>query len=163
MTNTSSAFIMILVSEGQRWNTEYQSSCCIWSAGNWQFHIWIFESCLQSTRWIKYASASRCVVKSPIAGRVRRSGWPEQGYLLREAVGVQWWIPGRRKPSRKTHIAEMFALNCTELPGAAIDACGAGISLRGISVAAGMTEVKPIMHSALTVEKSTYNGSSRWK
>ena len=62
---------------------------------------------------------------------------------------------------RKTHIAEMFALNCTELPGAAIDACGAGISLRGISVAAGMTEVKPIMHSALTVEKSTYNGSSR--
>ena len=31
----------------------------------------------------------------------------------------------------------MFALNCTELPGAAIDACGAGISLRGISVAAG--------------------------
>ncbi len=69
--------------------------------------------------------------------------------------------PGRRKPSRKTHIAEMFALNCTELPGAAIDACGAGISLRGISVAAGMTEVKPIMHSALTVEKSTYNGSSR--
>ena len=28
----------------------------------------------------------------------------------------------------------MFALNCTELPGAAIDACGAGISLRGISV-----------------------------
>ena len=26
----------------------------------------------------------------------------------------------------------MFALNCTELPGAAIDACGAGISLRGI-------------------------------
>ena len=58
-------------------------------------------------------------------------------------------------------IAEMFALNCTELPGVAIDACGAGISLRGISVAAGMTEVKPIMHSALTVEKSTYNGSSR--
>ena len=55
----------------------------------------------------------------------------------------------------------MFALNCTELPGAAIDACGAGISLRGISVAAGMTEVKPIMHSALTVEKSAYNGSSR--
>ena len=37
----------------------------------------------------------------------------------------------------------MFALNCTELPGAAIDACGAGISLRGISVAAGMTEVMP--------------------
>ena len=51
----------------------------------------------------------------------------------------------------------MFALNCTELPGAAIDACGAGVSLRGISVAAGMTEVKPIMHSALTVEKSAYN------
>ena len=55
----------------------------------------------------------------------------------------------------------MFALNCTELPGAAIDAYGAGISLRGIGVAAGMTEVKPIMHSALTVEKSAYNGSSR--
>ena len=55
----------------------------------------------------------------------------------------------------------MFALNCTELPCAAIDACGAGISLRGISVAAGMTEVKPTMHSALTVEKSAYNGSSR--
>ena len=55
----------------------------------------------------------------------------------------------------------MFALNCTELPGAAIDACGAGVSLRGVSVAAGMTEVKPIMHSALTVEKSAYNGSSR--
>ena len=56
---------------------------------------------------------------------------------------------------------KMFALNCTELPGAAIDACGAGISLRGIGVAAGMTEVKPTMHSALTVEKSAYNGSSR--
>ena len=55
----------------------------------------------------------------------------------------------------------MFALNCTELPGAAIDACGAGISLRGIGVAAGMTAVKPTMHSALTVEKSAYNGSSR--
>lgn len=149
MTNTSSAFIMILVSGGQRWNTEYQSSCSIWSADNWQFYTWIFESCLQSTRWIKYASTSRCAVISK-----SRNG---------EAVGVQWWIPGRRKPSRKTHIAEMFALNCTELPGAAIDVCGAGISLRGISVAAGMTEVKPIMHSALTVEKSTYNGSSRWK
>lgn len=55
----------------------------------------------------------------------------------------------------------MFALNCTELPGAAIDACGAGISLRGIGVAADMTEVKPIIHSALTAEKSAYNGSSR--
>ena len=55
----------------------------------------------------------------------------------------------------------MFALNCTELPGAAIDAYGAGISLRGIGVATGMTEVKPIMHSALMVEKSAYNGSSR--
>ena len=59
----------------------------------------------------------------------------------------------------------MFALNCTELPGVAIDTCGAGISLRGIGVAAGMTagmtEVKPTMHSALTMEKSAYNGSSR--
>ena len=36
----------------------------------------------------------------------------------------------------------MFALNCTELPGAAIDACGAGISLRGISVAAGIDVYK---------------------
>ena len=55
----------------------------------------------------------------------------------------------------------MFALNCTELPGAAIDACGAGISLRGIGVAADMTEVKPTMHSALMTEKSAYNRSRR--
>ena len=57
--------------------SEYQSICSIWSADKWQFYTWIFESCLQSTRWIKYASASRCAVKSPIAGRVRRSSWPE--------------------------------------------------------------------------------------
>ena len=31
----------------------------------------------------------------------------------------------------------------------------------GAGVAAGMTEVKPTMHSALTMEKSAYNGSSR--
>ena len=55
----------------------------------------------------------------------------------------------------------MFALNCKELPGEAIDACGAGISLRGIAAAADMTEVKPTMHSALSAEKSAYNGSSR--
>ena len=55
----------------------------------------------------------------------------------------------------------MSAFKCTELLDAAIDAYGVGVSLRGISVAAGMTEVKPIMHSALTVEKSAYNGSSR--
>lgn len=144
-------------------NLSFYSILSIVSKRDYKKTNWIFESYLRSTRWIKYASASRCAVKSPIAGKVRRSGWPDQGYLLREAVGVQWWIPGRWKPSRKTHIAEMFALNCTELPGAAIDACGAGISLRGIGVAAGMTEVKPTMHSALTVEKSAYNGSSRWK
>ena len=112
--------------------------------------------------WIMSAINSMNKVRQcfEVCGKISNS---RKGEEVREAVGVQWWIPGRRKPSRKTHIAEMFALNCTELPGAAIDACGAGISLRGISVAAGMTEVKPIMHSALTVEKSAYNGSSRWK
>lgn len=51
----------------------------------------------------------------------------------------------------------------TELPGAVIDALCEGISLRGMGVVAYMTEVKPIMHSALTVGKLTYNGSRWWE
>ena len=51
--------------------------------------------------------------------------------------------------STKTHIAEMFALKSTILPGAAIDAHGVGITLRGAGVEPGMTEGIQIMHFAL--------------
>ena len=40
----------------------------------------------------------------------------------------------------------MPAFKSTELLDAAIDAYGVGVSLRGISVATDMTEVKPTMH-----------------
>lgn len=46
-----------------------------------------------------------------------------------------------------------------KLSGAKIDAFGEGISLRGISVVANMTEVIPTMHSALTMRKLVYNES----
>ena len=60
------------------------------------------------------------------------SSWIK-GYLYSWPVGVQRWIQRRRKPSMKTHIAEVFAFKCTELPGTIIDARGAGISPEGSS------------------------------
>ena len=76
-------------------------------------------------------------------------------------------LPGFSDKSRedgnrqRKHIAEMPAFKSTELLDAAIDAYGVGVSLRGISVATDMTEVKPTMHSALMTEKSAYNRSRR--
>ncbi len=55
----------------------------------------------------------------------------------------------------------MPAFKSTELLDVAIDAYGVGVSLRDISVATDMTEVKPTMHSALMTEKSAYNRSRR--
>ena len=50
-------------------------------------------------------------------------------------------------------VQRVIATKCTELSGAAIDASGGRISLRGYGVAAIMTEVKPIMRFRLDVEE----------
>ncbi len=47
----------------------------------------------------------------------------------------------------------VIATKCTELSGAAIDASGGRISLRGYGVATIMTEVKPTMRSRLDAEE----------
>lgn len=53
------------------------------------------------------------------------------------------------KPSTKTYVAELFALKSTTLLGAAIDAHGVGIILRGTGMETGMTEGIQTMHFAL--------------
>lgn len=56
------------------------------------------------------------------------------------------------KPSTKTYVAELFALKSTTLLGAAIDAHGVGIILRGTGMKTGMTiktaeiQVKKMLH-----------------
>lgn len=55
----------------------------------------------------------------------------------------------------QTCIAELFAPNGTELSGATIDAHCVRITLRGASLAAGMTEGLPIMRFALNRRNSS--------
>ena len=56
-------------------------------------------------------------------------------------------------------IAELFAPKNTVLPGAAIDARSAGITLRDAGLATGTTEGMPTNALSLESEKSEYNGS----
>ena len=52
-------------------------------------------------------------------------------------------------PQQQTRVAELYASKGSELPGAAIDARCARITLWGIGLAAGMTEGIQITRSAL--------------
>ena len=71
-------------------------------------------------------------------------------------------------PSRKTETVnktlmsqQLFASKGTELPGAAIDAHGVRITLRGAGLATGMTEGMPANALDLEAKKFVYNGSLR--
>ena len=60
-------------------------------------------------------------------------------------------------------VAKVFASKSTDLPGAIIYACGAGMSLWGVGVASGMIHREANNALCLETEKSEYNGSGRWR
>ena len=69
--------------------------------------------------------------------------------------------PEKTETVNETHIAEVFAFKCTELPGTIIDARGAGISPEGSSGWQRMVHGQSHNVSCFDAEKSAYNGSNR--
>ena len=89
-----------------------------------------------------------------------------RGYPPGRSASGQKCPEGRRKPSTKTHVAELFAPKSTDLLDATIDdrakvSLFAGRSLGSIGLAADGERVMPINAFGREPEKSGYNRSSR--
>lgn len=89
-----------------------------------------------------------------------------RGYPPGRSASVQKCPKGRRKPSTKTHVAELPASKRTDLLGATIDDPAAVSRRRGrtpgsIGLAAGGEQGMPINAFSREPEKSGYNRSGR--